>query len=278
MADEVWQVFVVEYATAVAQPAASLVLGDTGAPLDVPYAFVLARAGGRVVLIDTGFLADAGGGQHLARTYGISPWVHPLRMLGALGLGAPDVSDIVLTHLHFDHVGAARTFPRARLHLQKRELLFWVEALALPPRFGFLTESLDPDDLHALIAAASQRRLHLLDGDCHRLLPGLDARLAADSHTCGSQYVALETARGRVVVAGDCIYSRANLAPARADGRHVPLGYGMGGMWGQIAAMERICAEVDDDLSRIVLLHDPRRWPEGQVIAELESMRVIRVA
>lgn len=269
-----WEVFVLEYACAAAQPAASLVHGDHAAPpVDVPYAFAAARSPHGVLLIDTGFLADAGGGKLLAETFGVGRWVHPLRMLAALGIGPDDVAAVVVSHAHFDHMGGLALFPRARLFMQKRELFSSIEALALPPRFGFLAESIDPADLHAALSAAAEHRLTLLDGDRDNLLPGAHARLAADSHTLGSQWVALDTPTGRIAVAGDCIYSFRNLAGSR----FMPLGYATGSAWGQLQAMERISSDVGGDLGRIVLLHDVGRWAGGVVVAEVEGMRVVRV-
>ncbi len=273
-----WDVYVVEYARARAQPAASLVHGDGGRPpLDVPYAFVVARSAHGVVLIDTGFLADSGGGQRMAATYGVQEWVHPLRLLATLGLSASDITHVVLTHAHFDHMGAIRLFPGAHITMQKRELLCCIEALALPPQFGFMCDGVDPDDLHGAISAASQHRLTLLDSDKIDLLPGLDACLAADSHTPGSQFVALATPGGRVVVAGDCVYSYRNLALGRDDGQHRPLGSALGSAWGQLHAMQRISEAAGGDKSRIILLHDTERWAQGSVVAEVDGMRVVRV-
>jgi len=61
-------------------------------------------------------------------------------LIGAMIIAFEDVTDIVLSHAHFDHMGSIGKFPKARLHIQKREILSWHEVMALPPQFGFLTE------------------------------------------------------------------------------------------------------------------------------------------
>lgn len=274
-----WEVFVLEYAHSHAQAVASLVHGAYAqGATDVPFAFVAARSPHGVLLVDTGFIADAGGGKVMAERFDIPTWVHPLRLLATIGVAADAVTDIVLSHAHFDHMGAIDQFPRARLHIQKRELLSWVEAMALPPRFAFLTDAVDPEDIQGAIAAASEHRLNLLDGDRDDVLPGVHVRLAADSHTLGSQWVALDTAKGRFVVSGDCIYSYQNLAAARPDGKHVPLGFGVGSVWQQLMAMDRISETVAGDLSRILILHDFDRWKQCVPVAEIDGLKVVRAA
>ena len=127
-------------------------------------------------------------------------------MLAELGLSPDDITDIVVSHAHFDHMGSIAEFPKARLYLQKQELLSWHEAMALPPQFGFLTAIIDPDNLRTAFDASVEHRLTLVDGDRDNLLPGIHVRLG-QGHTMGQQFVIVETARGRLVVSGDCVYS-----------------------------------------------------------------------
>src|ERR1700728_537765 len=106
-----WEIFVVEYARSHKQPMASLVWGTFDeAPVDNPCGFVLARNRDRVVLCDCGFMKERGGGE-MARKFDIPDWVSPLRMLQELGIRAEDVTDIVVSHAHFDHMGSVDQFP-----------------------------------------------------------------------------------------------------------------------------------------------------------------------
>jgi len=273
-----WEVFVIEYARSGNQPVASLLLGvyDEGS-IDLPFAFVLARRGGTNVLIDTGFMRE-GRGVELAAKYGIRDWISPLRMLRHLGVAPQDVDHIVISHAHYDHMGSIEQFPTARLYLQKRELLSWVELMALPPRFGAMTAILDPDDIHAALHAAEEHRLTLLEGDRDDLLAGLHVRSAPDGHTLGQQYVLIDTPRGRLAVTGDCMYTSRNLAGTRGDGVYVPLGFGVGSVWGELKTMDQINQDVGGDLSRVVTLHDFERWKQLEVFAEVEGFRIFRAA
>ena len=99
----------------------------------VPREFVahclLVETGDRLVLVDTGFgVADVEQG---ARRLGPAPVLLGMRrnlsdtavhQLRDLGHDAADVTDIVVTHLDFDHAGGLADFPAARVHVHAREL------------------------------------------------------------------------------------------------------------------------------------------------------------
>lgn len=272
-----WEVHVVEYARSKDQPLASLIWGalDDGA-LDLPFAFVVARRPGRVVLVDTGFMRE-GHGEVMSAKFGIPDWVSPLRMLAELGVAPEDVTDIVLSHAHFDHMGSIGKFPKATIHIQKRELMSWHELLALPAKYGALTEIINPDDLRRAFDASLEHRLHLVDGDVDDLLPGIDVRFGP-GHTPGQQFVVIATARGRLVVSGDCVYTRRNLRGPHGDGVYVPLANAVGGAWDQLVTMDRIDGEIGGDLSRLIILHDGERWPGLDIVAEIDGFRILRAA
>ena len=275
--DTVWEVFVVEYAASKDQPVASLIQGayDEGV-MNVPFAFVLARGHRRNILVDCGFMKE-GNGAEMARKFGIPRWISPVRMLSEMGIGPDDISDIVLSHAHFDHMGSIEQFPKATLHIQKREFLSWIELMALPRQFGFLTQVLDHEDIYSALDAARQHRLSLLDGDTDNVLPGVHAR-SGEGHTIGQQYVVLETARGRIVVSGDCVYGARNLTGTNNDGVYIPLGAGIGSVWDQLKSLDRINKEIAGDLDRLVILHDFDRWVRFEMVRDVEGFRIFRAA
>jgi glyoxylase-like metal-dependent hydrolase (beta-lactamase superfamily II) len=272
-----WDVHVVEFARSKDQPLASLVHGaHADGAVDLPFSFILARNGGKILLVDTGFMRE-GGGEAMAVKFGIPNWISPLRMLAELGVAPADVTDIVISHAHFDHMGSIGKFPNARLHVQKREILSWTEAMALPRQFGFLTEIINPDDLRRAFDASVEHRLDLVDGDVDDLLPGVHVRLG-EGHTLGQQFVILETARGRLVISGDCIYARRNICGHRGDGVYAPIGNGVGSVWEQLKTIDRINKEIAGDLSRLIILHDGDRWKGLPVVKEIEGFRIVKAS
>ena len=273
----VWDVHVIEFARSKQQRMAGLIHGaPPDEAHDLPFSFVLARNGASTVLVDSGFMRE-GSGEAMSRKFGIPYWISPLRMLAAMGVAPEDVTDIVLSHAHFDHMGSIGKFPKARLHIQKREILSWHEAMALPPQFGFLTEIINPDDLRRAFDAAVEHRLNLVDGDVDDLLPGLHVRLGA-GHTMGQQFVVLDTARGSLVVSGDCVYSRRNLCGHNHDGVYVPLTNAIGSAWDQLKTIDRINKAIKGDLDRLIILHDAERWKSLPVVKEIEGFCIVKAS
>jgi glyoxylase-like metal-dependent hydrolase (beta-lactamase superfamily II) len=271
-----WELYVIEYARSRNQPMASLLLGAFDEPpVNVPFSFVLAKNGKHKVLVDTGFM-DEGGGHEMAVKFDIPEWISPVRMLGELGVKAEEIDHIFVSHAHYDHIGSIDKFPNATIHIQKTELMTWIEALALPPRFGFLTSALDPDDIHTAISAAAEHRLNLLDGDADDVVPGIHVRSAAGGHTLGQQFVSVDTPKGRYVVTGDCIYSQRNLVGIKNDGVYAPLGFGIGSIWEQLKSFDRINEEVGHDLDKLLILHDFERWANFKTVKEVEGFKIAR--
>jgi glyoxylase-like metal-dependent hydrolase (beta-lactamase superfamily II) len=274
---EHWQIYVIEFARSKNQPWVDLVNGmyDDG-PTDLPFSFILARRGDRNVLVDTGFMKDETG-PNFSDKFGIPWWISPVRMLAELGLAPDDITDIIVSHAHFDHMGSIDQFPKARLYLQKQELLSWHEAMALPPQYGFLTTIIDPDDLRAAFDASVEHRLTLVDGDRDDLLPGIHVRLG-QGHTMGQQFVIVETSRGRIVLSGDCVYSSRQLTGHKHDGVYQPLNNAVGSVWDQLKTIDRINTEIGGNLDRLIILHDSERWKGLPVVKEVEGFRIVKAA
>lgn len=271
-----WEVYVVEFARSSQQPWVDLVAGmyDDG-KVDLPFSFVLLKRGDRKVLVDTGFIQESSTAFSLK--FGIPYWISPVRMLAELGIGPDAITDIFVTHAHFDHMGSIAEFPNAVLHIQKSELLSWYEAIALPPRFGYLTAIIDPDTLRAALDASVEHRVSLIDGDKDDVLPGIHVRLGS-GHTIGQQFVIVQSERGRLVVSGDCVYSTRQITGHKHDGVYAPLNNAVGSVWEQLKTIDRINTEIAGDLGRLIVLHDIERWNGLPVIAELEGFRIVKAA
>ena len=274
-ANNVWDVFVLEYARSHNQPWVDLVSGmykEGG--VDLPFSFILARSGARNVLVDTGFMQGEGCSS-FPQKFGIPRWISPVAMIEHAGLSADAITDIVLTHAHFDHMGSIGQFRNARLYIQKSELLSWYEAIALPKRYGYLTAIIDPQNLKEALDASIEHRVTLIDGDKDNILPGLHVRLGS-GHTIGQQFVILETARARLVISGDCVYSRRQLTGHGNDGVYVPLNNATGSVWEQLKTIDKINDEIGGDLNRLIILHDVGRWERLPIVKEIDGFRIVR--
>ena len=273
----IWQVHVVEYARSKDQPWVDLISGMySDGVMDLPFSFILAQSGGRNVLVDTGFMQD----EHssgFSRKFGIPTWISPIRMLSEMDLEPDAITDIFITHAHFDHMGSIGEFSKAQIYIQKSELLSWYEAIALPPRFGHLTTIIDPDNLRSALDASIAHRVTLVDGDKDDVVPGIHVRLGS-GHTIGQQFVIIETAAGRRIISGDCVYCRRQFTGHNNDGVYVPLNNAVGSVWEQLKTIEKMNDELRGDLTRLVVLHDIERWKGLPVVKDVQGFRIVKVA
>jgi glyoxylase-like metal-dependent hydrolase (beta-lactamase superfamily II) len=272
-----WDVYVLEYARTKDQPWVDLISGMYhDGVVDLPFSFVLARHGGRNVLVDTGHMQEDYENA-FSRKFGIPKWISPVRMLSEMNIAPEAISDIFVTHAHFDHMGSIAEYPNAQIYIQKSELLSWYEAIALPKRFGHLTAIIDPDNLRTALDASIQHRVTLIDGDKDNVLAGIHVRLGS-GHTIGQQFVLIDTAAGRRVISGDCLYSRHQLTGRDNDGVYVPLNNATGSVWEQLKTLDKMNDELGGDLERLVVLHDIERWKGLPIEKEVEGFRIVKVA
>jgi len=209
---------------------------------------LLLEGEGRRVLVDDG--AGDKLSPKLADIYGIEHHEHTLEgSLGSLGLGVEDVTDVLLTHLHFDHAGGstrreasgalAPRLPRARYYLQRKN---WENAVAPNPRER---ASYMPENFQPLMDAGV---LTLWEGE-RSPWPGLEV-FTADGHTRGQQLVRVSGREGT-------LYFVADLIPTAS---HVRIPYVMGYDVAAIETMEEkraLLRRATAEGAWICLEHDP---------------------
>ena len=88
------------------------------------------------------------------------PVCPPVDALRALGFDAADVSTLVITHLHYDHVGNVAAFPDAELVVPRKELDFWTGPGAARHQFA---SHVEPEEIAWLEQARRSGRVRLTD-------------------------------------------------------------------------------------------------------------------
>jgi glyoxylase-like metal-dependent hydrolase (beta-lactamase superfamily II) len=160
---------------------------------------------------DETILVDTGAGVTLAAQRKLTGYVNPVDVLARIGVKGPDVTKVVISHMHFDHVGGVEmfpdTFPKAKFYVQKKEFDFWISS-PIAKRKMFAGTA-DPLANKALAALQGTERLVKANGD-RTIAPGVEA-LLAPGHTIALQSVAVNTAQGTAIVASDCAHLARNI-------------------------------------------------------------------
>lgn len=223
---------------------------------------LLARGEGRVVLVDTGMGGDWSSKEK--EIYAIENGARSiLKALAQRGVEPGMVTDVILTHLHFDHAGGAvhrdddglhASFPNARYHVQRSQLE-WARRPTEKDRRSFREDTFLPLE--------REGRLSLVEGSAE-ILPGIHVQ-PTTGHTVGHQVVRIGEGRGAVVYCGDLIPTAA----------HVPIPWVMGYDLHPLTTMQEKRALLSDAFREewsLVLEHDPgvgavRVRPEGDGFA-----------
>jgi glyoxylase-like metal-dependent hydrolase (beta-lactamase superfamily II) len=148
-------------------------------------------------------LVDTGTGHTLAKTQKLKGFVPPEQLVSRLGVKREQVTKVIITHMHFDHVGGmenfAQLYPEAKFYVQKSEFDFWVNN-PISRRPPFKRSRYDLGN-KGLVDLAGSPRLVMLDGD---KVIGPDMELIlVPGHSPGLQGVVVNTAKGTAIVASD---------------------------------------------------------------------------
>lgn len=245
-----WRIYAVKYAEREARRPDHFLGGD---PHDEPmpmdyFIWVVTRAGEhgpQTWVIDTGFGPDdaAQRNRRLLRT--------AAEGLATVGVDATTVEDVILTHLHYDHVGGFDQFPAARFHLQDREMAF---ATGRDMTHRAIGHAFTADHIAGMVHLVFDQRVVFGHGD-HELAPGLSVHLVP-GHTMGLQVVRVATEVGWVVLASDASHFYENMD----SGRPFPIAWNVAGMLDG----HRRCRQLASAPELVVPGHDPRvfeRYP-----------------
>jgi glyoxylase-like metal-dependent hydrolase (beta-lactamase superfamily II) len=143
-------------------------------------------------VVDTGF--DQAAAQSRGRTI-----TRPVADgLAAIGIAAAQVQDVIVTHMHYDHAGNRDLFPRARYHLQDREMRYCTGRCMC---HATLKRAFDPLDVSAMVHRVFDGRVAFHDGN-DELAPGLSVHHIG-GHTDGVQVVRVRAQAGMMVLASD---------------------------------------------------------------------------
>jgi len=254
-----YEVYAVRYARANKNRPNNFVGGDPhDTPMPLDYFVWLIRGEGRCVLVDTGFNADSG------RRRDRELLECPIeRVCASFGLTPHDISDVILTHLHYDHAGNLDKLPSSVFHVQDDEVSF---ATGRCMCHGVIRHAYDVEDVVTLVRRLSEDRVAFHDGDEFSLFSGIQL-LKIGGHTRGLQAVRVHTERGWVVLASDASHFYENMESSRP----FPILIDMEEV---LAGFARLREYADSD-QHIVPGHDPlvlTRYPAVQGNSDIVAL------
>ena len=240
----VYEAYAVRYGSLKGYPVAQLVQGaEAGLQLDIAMMVWVLKGPGRTILVDSGFYRP----RYLEENPGLADYVRPDEAVARLGIKPGDVTDIIITHTHWDHLDGADLFPRATTWIQRAEY----EHYTARPR--------PAEHLAALVRLHEAGRVRLVDGDAREILPGVKV-YTGGKHTFESEYVGVITRAGTMVIASDNLYLYENLD------KHVPIAATLDAA-ANLAAQDRM-KQIASNPRLIIPGHDPEVFARfGKVAA-----------
>jgi len=197
-----WEVYAVKYADHIQRFRASNFIFDEhhDAPQPMDYFVWVLRRGDETILVDTGYdEAEGDARDRPIRT-------NPAAALEPLGIRAEDVTQLIVTHLHYDHAGGLYLFPNATLHMQPAEMAYATgpcmchDVLRMPYTADHICEA---------VQRLYSGKVIFHDGDAE-VAEGVTVHRIG-GHARGLQAVRVRTQAGWLVLASDASHYYENL-------------------------------------------------------------------
>jgi glyoxylase-like metal-dependent hydrolase (beta-lactamase superfamily II) len=205
-----YEVYAIRFGVIPQFAVSSLVAGaDPSRKLDIPVmVWLLKGSDGHRGLVDSGFYR-----QKFVENWKVQNFRSPADAVAAAGVTADQVTDVIISHAHWDHVDGADLFPKATIWIQREEYRYYTgDAWQSRTTHG----GIDQEDMQALLKINMAGRLRFVEGDDQQPLPGIHC-YTGGKHTWASQYVSVPVAGGTAVLTSDNVYLYENLE------KHAPI-------------------------------------------------------
>ncbi len=204
-----YKVFALKYIDGQNIPAQRMVVGaNPKDSIQLCYMFWFLKGdNGRNILVDVGFIDTSKTGN--------KNYVRPDLVLQRINIYPSDITDIIITHPHNDHIGGINLFPNAKVWIQKDDFDYFVgEAW----QENGVSRGFQKNDVRNIIELNLQGRLILIKGDNIEIIPGIKVFIGS-KHTYENQYLLVNSnSKGnKILIASDAIwfyYNLDNLLPA----------------------------------------------------------------
>lgn len=193
----VYEIYAIEYAASLGRSAVKDIAVGSASRDSTAFSFYvwyLKGDNGRKILVDTGFLRDSSGKGMPLREYS-----RPDLALRKLGVGPDEITDVIITHPHYDHIGGLGLFARAAVWMQRNDYVYFVGDAW---QKGANNAGLDRRDVPGIVSANTEGRLQLVNGDSVEIIPGVRV-FTGSKHTFESQHLLVNMKAEKVLLASD---------------------------------------------------------------------------
>lgn len=197
-----WEVHAVKYADRNGRTRRESFIFDDNhdAPHPMDYFMWVLRRGSETILVDTGY-------DHVEASLRDRPIRQdPVASLAPLGINPEEITDVIVTHLHYDHAGGLHLFPNAKLHMQSAEM-----AYATGPCMchDTLRMPFSADHICEAVKRLYSGKVTFYDGDAE-IVDGVSVHCIG-GHSRGLQAVRVRTQAGWLVLASDAAHYYENV-------------------------------------------------------------------
>jgi len=192
----------------------------------ISWLFYLIKNNSKCVLLDAGFST-----KRFIELYKIENYENPLKILKANNIQPEEITDLIITHAHFDHVDNISKFPHASIYIQSDE-------------YKELSKHIDTSRFKEQIVEFNDR-LEIENTEISIIKIG--------GHTAGSSIVKVNSVEGEIVITGDEAYLYENIV------KNIPIGtcYNVGKNRLFIKGMNQ-------RITNVFTFHDPSIVPTGE--------------
>lgn len=188
----------IRYATSPGVQVSELVVGGpANEKVDIAMVVWLIRGGGHTILFDSGFHRDT-----FLKEFPMKDYLRPDKAVETAGVKPENVTDIVISHAHWDHMGGIDLFPKATVWIQRDEYRYYtMDAWQSGGEHG----GIDPEDVKELVKLNTDGRVRLVDGDNVEIFPGIRT-YTGSRHTYASQYLRVDGAPPFLLASDNCYF------------------------------------------------------------------------
>ena len=249
-----YEIYALKFATLnFKMPIAFSAVGSTSKDsTDICYmVYLLKGNNGRTILVDAGFTETPAMYNIQAFAY-----IRPDSILKQININPTDITDLIITHPHWDHIGGIDLFPKAMLWMQEKDYNYFVGAAWQKDgdNSGFNSK-----DVHKIIQKNIDKQLTLVKGDSIEIIPGIRVFIGS-RHTYESQYVLVGTGSDKVIIASDNTWLYYNLTSLLS----IPITFDQKAFIENLKRMKSMVKNID----LIIPGHDPLIFSKFPKVAE----------